>query len=169
MSDTNSIVDLINAGLQAENVRQKAIANNFANFENAGIRVKHGQSFGATAEILESWLGIKPFELLSVELFTNRVTFTGHHNEIGWPDQWITNLKARLDLANNIYLRGFFQTNDTHGWQKLRDANLLLAWEFRRRSTLYVAFNYDEEWDFEDARRVTSKKVLTKTSLFFGI
>ena len=38
MSDTNSIVDLINAGLQAENVRQKAIANNFANFETPGYR-----------------------------------------------------------------------------------------------------------------------------------
>lgn len=142
---------------------------NFANFENAGIRVKSGESFGAKANILESWLGVKPFELLSVELYTNRVTFTGHQNEIGWPDQWVTNLKARFDITRNIYLRGFFQTNDTHGWQLLRDVNLLLAWEFKRRSLLYVAVNYDEEWDDEHARRMTSRKVLTKASLFFWI
>ncbi len=38
MSKTNSIVDLINAGIQAENLRQKAIASNFANFETPGYR-----------------------------------------------------------------------------------------------------------------------------------
>jgi len=38
MSDTNTILDLINAGIQAENVRQKAIASNFANFETPGYR-----------------------------------------------------------------------------------------------------------------------------------
>jgi len=38
MSNTNTIVDLINAGIQAENLRQKAIASNFANFETPGYR-----------------------------------------------------------------------------------------------------------------------------------
>ena len=38
MSDTNTIVDLINAGIQAENLRQKAIASNFGNFETPGYR-----------------------------------------------------------------------------------------------------------------------------------
>ena len=38
MSSTENIVDLINAGIRAENLRQKAIANNFANFETPGYR-----------------------------------------------------------------------------------------------------------------------------------
>ena len=38
MSNTNNIMDLINAGIQLESTRQKAIANNFANFETPGYR-----------------------------------------------------------------------------------------------------------------------------------
>lgn len=38
MSETNNIMDLINAGIRAENLRQKAIARNFANFETPGYR-----------------------------------------------------------------------------------------------------------------------------------
>ena len=38
MSETNNVVDLINAGIRAENLRQKAIARNFANFETPGYR-----------------------------------------------------------------------------------------------------------------------------------
>ena len=38
MSNTNSVTDLLNAGIQAENIRQRAIANNFANFETPGYR-----------------------------------------------------------------------------------------------------------------------------------
>ena len=38
MSKTESIVDLINAGIKAETLRQKAIANNVANLETPGYR-----------------------------------------------------------------------------------------------------------------------------------
>ena len=38
MSNTNSVTDLLNAGIQVENYRQKALANNFANFETPGYR-----------------------------------------------------------------------------------------------------------------------------------
>jgi len=38
MSKINSIVDLIEAGIRAENFRQRAIANNFANLETPGYR-----------------------------------------------------------------------------------------------------------------------------------
>jgi len=38
MSRTENIVDLINAGIRAENLRQKAITSNFANFETPGYR-----------------------------------------------------------------------------------------------------------------------------------
>ena len=38
MSKINSIVDLIDAGMRAEDLRQRAIANNFANFETPGYR-----------------------------------------------------------------------------------------------------------------------------------
>ncbi|UCE47108.1 MAG: hypothetical protein JSW47_16050 [Phycisphaerales bacterium] len=38
MSRTENIIDLINAGIRAENLRQKAIANNFANFDTPGYR-----------------------------------------------------------------------------------------------------------------------------------
>jgi len=38
MSKTNSIVELLEAGLRAENLRQRAIANNVANLETPGYR-----------------------------------------------------------------------------------------------------------------------------------
>ncbi len=38
MSNTNSVTDLLSAGIQVENFRQKAIASNFANFETPGYR-----------------------------------------------------------------------------------------------------------------------------------
>jgi flagellar basal-body rod protein FlgB len=38
MSGTNNIIDLIEAGIRAESLRQKAIANNVANIETPGYR-----------------------------------------------------------------------------------------------------------------------------------
>ncbi len=38
MSKTNSVVDFLEAGIRAENLRQKAIANNIANLETPGYR-----------------------------------------------------------------------------------------------------------------------------------
>jgi flagellar basal-body rod protein FlgB len=38
MSKTNSIVDIIEAGIRAENLRQRAITNNIANLETPGYR-----------------------------------------------------------------------------------------------------------------------------------
>ncbi len=38
MSKTNSIVDILEAGIKAEDLRQKAIANNIANLETPGYR-----------------------------------------------------------------------------------------------------------------------------------
>jgi len=38
MAKTNNILDLLDAGIQAENLRQKAIANNIANLETPGYR-----------------------------------------------------------------------------------------------------------------------------------
>jgi flagellar basal-body rod protein FlgB len=46
MSETNSVVDLLEAGIRAEDLRQKAIANNIANLETPGYRridVKFGE------------------------------------------------------------------------------------------------------------------------------
>ena len=38
MSKTSNIVDFLEAGIKAENLRQKAIANNIANLETPGYR-----------------------------------------------------------------------------------------------------------------------------------
>jgi len=38
MSKTNSVIELIEAGVRAESLRQKAIANNIANLETPGYR-----------------------------------------------------------------------------------------------------------------------------------
>ncbi len=38
MSSTNSVTDLLNAGIRAENLRQKTIANNIANLETPNYR-----------------------------------------------------------------------------------------------------------------------------------
>jgi flagellar basal-body rod protein FlgB len=38
MSKTNNIVDLLEAGIRAESLRQKAIANNIANLQTSGYR-----------------------------------------------------------------------------------------------------------------------------------
>ena len=142
---------------------------NYAGFENAGLRIKRARSFGSAADIMEAWARWRLLERLSLDLFTNRVSFDGARNQIGWPDQWVTNLTARLDVLENLYLRTFLQANETHGWDLLRDINLLLAWEPVRRNTLYVAFNYDESWNEPDGRRQTSQRALMKVGLFVGI
>jgi len=57
MSNTNTIVELINAGIQAENLRQKAIASNFANFETPGYRrldVKFEELLAACSPIYDA-------------------------------------------------------------------------------------------------------------------
>jgi flagellar basal-body rod protein FlgB len=38
MAETNSIFDFLEAGIRAESLRQKAIANNIANLETSGYR-----------------------------------------------------------------------------------------------------------------------------------
>jgi flagellar basal-body rod protein FlgB len=38
MSETESIIELINAGIKAQTLRQKAVANNIANLETPGYR-----------------------------------------------------------------------------------------------------------------------------------
>ncbi len=38
MSKTNNIIDIIDAGIQAESLRQKAIASNVANLQSPGYR-----------------------------------------------------------------------------------------------------------------------------------
>jgi flagellar basal-body rod protein FlgB len=38
MSKTNNIIDLLEAGIRAEGIRQKAIANNIANLQTSGYR-----------------------------------------------------------------------------------------------------------------------------------
>ncbi|MCK4271467.1 carbohydrate binding family 9 domain-containing protein [bacterium] len=142
---------------------------NYASFENAGLRIKRGRTFGATTDIMEAWLRCKLFGRLSLDLFTNKVAFAGHQNQIGWPDQWVSILKTRLDVTQDIYLRTFLQTNDTSGWDLLKDINLLLAWELTRRNTLYLAFNHDEGWDDLNHQRETTQRALMKISLFMGI
>jgi len=141
---------------------------NYAGFQNIGLRIKRARSFGAMADIVEAWARWRLLDRLSLDLFTNRVSFDGTRNRIGWPDQWVTNLTARLDMVENLCLRAFLQANETHGWDQLRDINLLLAWEPVRRNVLYLAFNYDEQWDDPAARRQTSQRVLTKVGLFMG-
>ena len=142
---------------------------NYAGFENVGLRIKRARSFGTAADILEAWARWRFLERLSLDLFTNRVSFDGGRNQIGWPDQWVTNLTARLDIVENLYLRTFLQANETLGWDPLRDVNLLLAWEPVRRNILYVAFNYDESWNEPESRRETSQRALMKVGLFVGI
>jgi hypothetical protein len=142
---------------------------NYESFENAGVRIKRGRSFGVMADILEAWVRWRFFERLSFDLYTNRAAFAGHRNHIGWPDQWVTTLTARLDVVENLYLRSFLQANDTHGWDPLSDINLLLAWELAHRNILYAAFNYDEQWNGPERRRETSQRALMKIGLFVGM
>jgi hypothetical protein len=141
----------------------------YESFENAGVRIKRGRSFGATADILEAWVRWRFFHRLSFDLYTNRVAFAGRRNQIGWPDQWVTTLMTRMDLAENLYLRAFLQANDTYGRDLLSDINLLLAWELTRRNILYLAFNDDEGWNETEGRRETSQRALMKISLFVRI
>lgn len=71
MSDTNTIVDLINAGLQTENVRQKAIANNFTNLDTPGYRrldVKFEEVLAACSESSDAVdLGLSEPEIYEVK------------------------------------------------------------------------------------------------------
>jgi len=64
MSKAENIVDLIDAGIRAETLRQKAIANNIANLETPGYR-RIDVKFG---ELLAKCLGSdEEFDLSEVE------------------------------------------------------------------------------------------------------
>jgi flagellar basal-body rod protein FlgB len=54
MSKTNGITDLLEAGIKAETLRQKAIANNVANLETAGYRRFDVKFEQLLAKILDS-------------------------------------------------------------------------------------------------------------------
>jgi len=64
MSKTENIVDLINAGVKAETLRQKAIANNVANLETPGYRRVDVKFEELLAKCLRS---SKEFDLSEVE------------------------------------------------------------------------------------------------------
>lgn len=64
MSKTESIVDLIDAGIKAETLRQKAIANNIANLETPGYRRIDVKFEELLAKCLRS---SKEFDLSEVE------------------------------------------------------------------------------------------------------
>jgi len=64
MSKTDNIIDFLGAGIRAENLRQKAIANNIANLKTAGYRRIDVKFEELLAKVLDS---SGPVELSEIE------------------------------------------------------------------------------------------------------
>ncbi|MBS3821177.1 MAG: flagellar basal body rod protein FlgB [Planctomycetes bacterium] len=67
MVNKPSIVDIIEAGLRANSVRQRVVANNLANVNTPGFRRTKVHFEDALAEALDSTMGISKATLMDME------------------------------------------------------------------------------------------------------
>ena len=111
MSKTNDIMDFLNAGIRAETLRQKTIANNIANIETPGYRrieVKF-------EELLEKALGKNgqvDFSKVEPEIFQpNRTSVKSNGNDVSLEvevGQMVKNTlrhKAYIRILNRKYMQ----------------------------------------------------------------
>ena len=103
MSKTESIVDLIDAGIKAEILRQKAIANNIANLETPGYRRIDVKFEELLARCLRS---SKEFDLSEVEAQIYRPKQTpvkSNGNDVNWEAE--VGQMIKNTLRHKTYIR----------------------------------------------------------------
>ncbi len=103
MSKTESIVDLIDAGIKAETLRQKAIANNIANLETPGYRRIDVKFEELLARCLRS---SKEFDLSEVEAQIYRPKQTpvkSNGNDVNWEAE--VGQMIKNTLRHKAYIR----------------------------------------------------------------
>lgn len=103
MSKTNDIMDFLNAGIRAETLRQKTIANNIANIETPGYRrieVKF-------EELLEKALdknGRVDFSKIEPEIFQpNRTPVKSNGNDVSLEGE--VGEMVKNTLRHKVYIR----------------------------------------------------------------
>lgn len=103
MSKTESIVDLIDAGIKAESLRQKAIANNIANLETPGYRRIDVKFEELLAKCLSS---SEEFDLSEIEAQIYRPKQTpvkSNGNDVNWEAE--VGQMIKNTLRHKAYIR----------------------------------------------------------------
>jgi flagellar basal-body rod protein FlgB len=109
MSETHSIFDFLEAGIRAESLRQKAIANNIANLETSGYRridVKFEELLVKALNSTES-VNLSEIEPLIHQPETTPVNSNGNdvslESEVGQMVKNTLRYKAYIRLLNKKY------------------------------------------------------------------
>jgi len=109
MSKTNSIIDLIEAGIRAENLRQKAIANNIANLGTPGYRRIDVKFEQLLAKSLDSSRAVELSKIKPQIYQPEQTPVKSNGNDVHWEievGQMIKNTlrhKAYIRLLNKKY------------------------------------------------------------------
>ena len=109
MSQTNSIIALIEAGIKAEGLRQKAIANNVANLETPGYRRIDVNFEELLAKSLDS-SGVVDLKEIGPQIYQPKQTFVKSNgndvsleNEVGAMIKNSLRYKTYIRLLNKKY------------------------------------------------------------------
>jgi len=109
MSDTAGIVELLEAGLRAENLRQRAIASNIANLQTPGYRRVDVRFREMLAKAIESngTVDLRKIKMETYEPRTTAVKSNGNdvtlENEIGEMVKNTLRHKTYIRLLNKKY------------------------------------------------------------------
>ncbi len=109
MSDTAGIVELLEAGLRAENLRQRAIASNIANLQTPGYRRVDVRFREMLAKAIESngTVDLRKIKMETYEPRTTTVKANGNdvtlENEIGEMVKNTLRHKTYIRLLNKKY------------------------------------------------------------------
>ena len=109
MSEVRNVIDFLEAGMRAEGIRQKAIANNIANVETPGYRRYDVEFRDMLAKAMEDGSDIDPDEI-DMELYQPMETMVksngndvGLEYEIGEMVKNTLRHKAYVRLMNKKY------------------------------------------------------------------
>lgn len=103
MSRTNSIADLLDAGIKAENLRQKAIANNIANLETPEYRRIDVKFEELLAKSLDSSGSVDLGELEPVFYFPKQTPIKSNGNDVNLESE--VGQMVKNTLRHTAYIR----------------------------------------------------------------
>jgi len=103
MPKVNNIIDLLEAGLKAENLRRKAIASNVANLESPGYRTVDVRFEELLAKALDSSGAVDLSEIEAQIYQANTTPVKSNGNDVSWEAE--VGKMVKNDLLYTAYIR----------------------------------------------------------------
>ena len=103
MSKTNNIIDILGAGIRAENLRQKAIANNIANLKTAGYRRIDVKFEELLAKVLDSSGSVELSEIEPLIYQPNQTPVKPNGNDVNLETE--VGEMVKNSLRHKAYIR----------------------------------------------------------------